>query len=124
VTRDVIKEIHKVAKPGEPIIATSPWNFYEAIPYTTKDHPIYFIDANTEYIYGSLDMLKNNDLHKIKDFDAFAKQNPIIWYLGTSETADIEPYETTWTKLQTVSFYDQLIDKSIYRATQYRVSAE
>lgn len=124
VTRDVIKEIHKVAKPGEPIIATSPWNFYEAIPYTTKDHPIYFIDANTEYIYGSLDMLKNNDLHKIKDFDAFAKQNPVIWYLGTSETADIEPYETTWTKLQTVSFYDQLIDKSIYRATQYRVSAE
>jgi 4-amino-4-deoxy-L-arabinose transferase-like glycosyltransferase len=124
VTREVISEIQKVAKPGEPIIANSPWNFYEAVPYSTEKHPIYFIDANTEYIYGSLDMLKNNDLNKIKDFDAFAKQHPVIWYFGTAETGDIPPYEITWVKLQTVSYYDSLVDKSVYRATQYRVNGE
>ena len=124
VTRDVIEQIHKVAKPGEPIIANSPWNFYEAIPYATDEHPVYFIDANTEYIYGSLDMLKYNDMHKIKDFNAFAKEHPVIWYLGQADSGDIAPYETTWKKVQTVSYYDALIDKSLYRATQYRVNEE
>ena len=124
VTRDVIKEIQAKGNPGEPIIATTPWNFYEAAPYSTKEHPVYFIDANTEYIYGSLDMLKYNDMNKIKDFDEFAKQNPVIWYLGQSDSEDIAPYENTWVKVQTVSYYDSLIDKSLFRATQYRINEE
>jgi len=124
VTRDLIKEIQTKAQPGEPIIADSPWNFYEAVPYSTAEHPIYFIDANNEYIYGSLDMLKDNDLHKIKDIDAFAKANPVVWYLGTGESGDIAPYDDSWDKLQTVAYYDQLTNSSLYRATQYRISGE
>ena len=124
VTRQLIAEVHKVAQPGEPIIATSPWVFYEAAPYSTDEHPIYFIDANTQYIYGSLDMLKNNDMNKIKDIDAFAKQHPVIWYLGQAPSGDIAPYETTWEKIQTVSYYDSLTDTSLYRATQYRINEE
>ena len=124
VTREAIKEIQATGKPGEPIIATTPWVFYEAIPYTTAEHPVYFIDAGTQYIYGSLDMLKDNDLHKIKDLDAFAKQNPVIWYLGQAETGDIAPYKDSWVKLQTVAYYDSLTGASTYRATQYRISGE
>ncbi len=124
VTRDVIKQINENGQPGEPIIATSPWNFYEAVPYSTPEHPVYFIDANTEYIYGSLDMLKENDMHKIKDLDAFAKQYPVIWYIGIAESGDIAPYKDSWEKIQTVTYYDSLIDKQLYRATQYRISGE
>jgi 4-amino-4-deoxy-L-arabinose transferase-like glycosyltransferase len=124
VTRDVIKQVQAKAKPGEPIVANSPWNFYEAVPYSTARNPVYFIDANTEYIYGSLDMLKYTDSHKIKDFDAFARQYPVIWYLGQSETSDIAPYENTWVKIQTVSYYDSLVNTSLNRATQYRVNEE
>ncbi|MFZ1301609.1 MAG: glycosyltransferase family 39 protein [Candidatus Microsaccharimonas sp.] len=124
VTRNVIQEIQRAGQPGEPIIATSPWIFYEAVPYTTEEHPVYFIDANTEYIYGSLDMLKYNDIHKIKDLDAFAKANPIIWYLGQADSGDIAPYKDSWQKLQTITYLDPLTGKESYRATQYRISAE
>lgn len=124
VTRQAIDKIHEVGQPGEPIITNSPWTFYEAIPYATEDHPVYFIDANTQYLYGSLDMLKENDMHKIKDIDAFAKQNPVIWYLGQADSGDIAPYKDTWVKIQTVSYFDPLVNASKYRATQYRISAE
>jgi len=124
VTREAIREIQKVSKPGEPIIATTPWIFYEAVPYSTDEHPVYFIDASIQYVFGSLDMLKYNDMHKIKNFDAFAEKNPVIWYLGQGESGDVPPYESSWMKLQTVSYYDQLTDKSIYRATQYQVNGE
>jgi mannosyltransferase len=124
VTREVIQKIQNTAKPGEPIIANTPWVFYEAAPYATKEHPVYFIDANTEYIYGSLDMLKNTDLNKIKDIDAFAKENPVIWYLGEVSTGDIVPYESSWNKLQTVTYFDELTNRDNNRATQYRISGE
>ncbi|MES2630559.1 MAG: glycosyltransferase family 39 protein [Patescibacteria group bacterium] len=124
VTREVIEEIQTAGQPGEPIIANSPWTFYEAIPYSTEDHPIYFIDENTKYIYGSLDMLKDNDMHKIKDLDAFSKEHPIIWYLGQADSGDIPPYKDSWVKLQTVKYYDSLTGKESYRATQYLISEE
>jgi mannosyltransferase len=124
VTRELIKDIDAVAKPGEPIIADTPWNFYEAVPYSTAEHPVYFIDANNEYVFGSLDMLKDNDMHKIKDIDAFAKEHPIVWYFGQAESGDIAPFKDSWVKIQTVSYYDSLVDKSINRATQYRINAE
>jgi mannosyltransferase len=124
VTRDVIEEIKKNSQPGQPIIATTPWNFYEAVPYSTPEHPVYFIDASTQYIYGSLDMLKDNDMHKIKDIDAFAQQHPVVWYLGQADSGDIAPYDTSWTRMNTVSYYDSLTNQSNYRATQYRISAE
>lgn len=124
VTRDVVKEIQNAAKPGEPIIAASPWVFYEAIPYSTEAHPVYFIDANTQYVFGSLDMLKDNDMHKIKDLDTFAKEHPVIWYLDQVGSGDVPPYKDSWVKLQTVTYHDNLTNKEAYRATQYRISGE
>lgn len=124
VTRELVQQIQQTAKPGEPIIANSPWNFYEAVPYSTNEHPVYFIDANTQYIYGSLDMLKNSDKHKIKDMDTFATHNPVIWYVGVQDSGDVEPYKDTWEKIQTVTYYDSLTGKQPVRATQYRISAE
>lgn len=124
VTRELIEKINDTAEPGEPIIADTPWNFYEAIPYATDAHPIYFIDANNEYIYGSLDMLKSSDMHKIKDIDAFAQQYPVVWYLGVKDSGDIPAYKDTWKKQQTVTYYDALINKESTRATQYRINVE
>jgi mannosyltransferase len=124
VTREVIEEIHKAGNAGQPIIATSPWLFYEAIPYATEDHPVYFIDADTEYIYGSLDMLKNNDMHKINDINQFAADNPVIWYLGQDDNGDVDTDYASWEKIKTVTYTDPLTNKQDYRATEYRISAE
>lgn len=109
---------------GIPIITTSPWSFYEAAPYATASSPVYFIDASTSYEYGSLEMLKDNDLHKIKDLGAFEKQHALIWYLGNTSSADVAPYDTQWVKVKTVKPVDPLEGESSYKATLYKVSAE
>lgn len=121
-TRQVIEQIRDKAKPGEPIVAQTPWIFYEAIPYATPDHPVYFIDATADYKYGSLAMLKNNDMHKIKDITAFEKQNPTIWFIGQSENSDVPPYQPSWKAIQTVSVTDDITGNTIYRATEYNVN--
>ena len=124
LTRELIEQVVAKAKPGEPIVSNSPWLFYEAIAYNSDDNPIYFIDANNQYVFGSLDMLKAKDLHKIKDVNAFEKQHPVIWYIGTTQDTDVPPYEPTWKKLQTIALSDELSGKTEYRATEYRVSGE
>lgn len=124
LTGELVKSIISQSAPGTPIIANSPWIFYEAVPYSTDEHPVYFIDANTEYIYGSLDMLKYRDEHKIKDMDAFEKQHPLIWYIGVTGSDDVPAYQTDWKKLRTTALHDTLSGKTEYRGTEYRVSAE
>lgn len=124
LTRDVVRAAQDASPAGTPIIAESPWIFYEAVAYATEDHPVYFIDENTQYIYGSLDMLKDTDLNKITDLDAFEKEHPTIWYLGSNDSQDIAPYRDSWKKIETVSAKDKITGKTSYKATAYRVSAE
>lgn len=122
LTKELVREIHAKAQPGEPIVANSPWTFYEAVYYATDDHPVYFIDANTEYLYGSLDMLKYNDAHKIKDIEAFERDNPVIWYIGTTSDERVAPYQEEWRGLQSIGVHSDITDRTVYRATQYDVS--
>jgi len=122
LTRQVIELARQNSDAGIPIVANSPWIFYEAAPYSTPEHPVYFIDANTQYLYGSLDMLKNNDMHKIKDLAAFAAEHPVIWYLGNTGEADVPAYKDGWKKLQTQGVTDELSGNTYYKATQYDIS--
>jgi mannosyltransferase len=124
LTRELVQDIASKSEPGVPIVANSPWIFYEAVAYSSEDHPVYFIDANTEYIYGSLAMLKERDLHKITDIEAFEKEHPVIWYIGVTGADDVPAYDESWQKIRTTALYDALSDKADYRGTQYRISAE
>ena len=120
-TREVVEMVHEKAKPGQPIVTETPWIFYEAAPYATEEHPIYFLDASTDYFFGSLAMLKENDMHKIKDLEAFKKDHPVIWYLGQNEHGSIPAFESTWVEKDSVGAYDEITGKTIYRATEYEV---
>ena len=120
-TKQLVQAIDARSKPGEPIIANSPWIFYEAIFYSTNDHPVYFIDADTQYIYGSLDMLKKNDMHKIKDVPAFLAEHPTVWYIGVTGAKSVTSDRTTgWTALQSISAHDPILNKDIYVGTEYK----
>ncbi len=118
--RQVVEQIHSQAEPGTPIIATTPWVFYEATFYSTDDYPVYFIDATTSYEYGSLNMLRDRDFNKIKDIDAFTKEHPVFWYIGGTEDSTIAPHDPSWQPLRTVSTYDEIMKKSIYKATEFK----
>lgn len=122
LTHELIEAITAKAKPGEPIVANSPWIFYEAVFYSTDEHPVYFIDKYTHYIYGSLDMLKYNDAHKIKDLDAFTKAHPTIWYIGNSNNDITAPTDTTWKQLDTASATSRVDGATLYRGTEFQVN--
>lgn len=118
-TRQAIEAIAAKAGEGQPIIADSPWLFYEAAFYSSEMHPVYFIDANTEYKYGSLNMLRENDQNKIKDLDAFVKENPIVWYLGRPGTNSLTAPKDTWLELNQVEVNDSKSNQPSYKAIQY-----
>lgn len=125
LTGQVVQEIQKRATPGEPIIANSPWIFYEAVFYSTAEHPVYFIDADTKYIYGSLDMLKYSDQHKIKDLDAFLKEHPKVWYIDNTNNENVESDTSrNWSLIRTVSVHDDIQNVDIYKASEYLTNAE
>jgi mannosyltransferase len=119
-TGDVVKEIAARAQPGEPIVADTPWVFYEAVFYSSASHPVYFADANTAYIYGSLNMLKDNDQHKIKDLTAFSKANPFVWVVSGDPQKPVP--DTAWKVVQQFSVHDPITDKDVYKAVQYKTN--
>lgn len=80
-SKDAVAMIQATATDGEPILAESPWRFYEASFYDSTSHPVYF--EATDSPYGSYDMLRYSDYRKIKDLDSFAKAFPKVWYVGS-----------------------------------------
>ncbi len=120
-TRQIIEAANAKAKNGQPVIAATPWLFYEAVFYATDNHPVYFLHV-TDYKFGSLDMLKYSDNHKIKDISAFAKKNPIIWYVGWIGNGDIKTPYSNWKKIQEFTINDPISDKPEYKAIQYNIA--
>lgn len=120
--REIFNAVVDKSAVGQPIIADSPWLFYEAVFYSNDQHPVYFIDANTAYIYGSLDMLKYNDQFKIKDIDKFTADHPIVWYMGLPRGGNFDAPYPNWQPLQTVEVNDSINGKPAYKAIQYKVT--
>lgn len=116
---EVIEAISTDGEIGQPIIAATPWIYYEAAFYDNREHHVYFIDADTEYTYGSLEMLKNSDAGKITDLTAFSERHRYIWYLGDNAEGDIEPPISTWRSIQSVSAFDSINNVTRYRATLF-----
>lgn len=120
-TRQIVQATVSKSKDGQPIIAATPWLFYEVVFYNSSNHPVYFLDV-TDYKYGSLDMLKYNDQHKIKDISIFAKQNPIIWYIGWIGKGDLKAPYSNWKEIKSVTINDLVSGKPEYKAIQYKIN--
>lgn len=77
--KPVMKQLQATG-PGVPVLANSPWSFYEAIQYDTSENPVYFVGEYSPY--GSYNMLRDSDFRKIQNLEDFAKQHSRIWYIG------------------------------------------
>jgi len=121
LTKQLIQKVIAHSQPGEPIIANSPWVFYNAIFYATKDHPVYFIDADTNYNFGSEDMLKYNSQYKITDIGTFLHAHPVVWYIGVTSDPTVSGARTVgWQALQTLGVYDRIDNVTVDKATEYQ----
>ena len=119
-TKQLVKQAVALSTPGEPIVVASPWSFYEAVFYSTDEHPIYFVDASTNYAFGSLDMLKYSDSHKIKDLDAFTKVHPTVWYIGYFE-GNLIPPDSSWRQINTTSVTSRIDGNTFFKGAEYQI---
>ncbi len=122
MTREVVKAIQAKARPGEPIVSATPWVFYEAVFYDTTANPMYYINAQTDYKYGSLDMLKDSPQYQVKDLDAFSKEHPTIWYIGFSTDKPLSAPDKNWKEIQNFAIYDLVDNKPNYRASEFKTN--
>ncbi len=120
-TQQVVEQIVERSAPGIPIVSNTPWVFYEAVFYNSAEHPIYFLDESTDYEFGSLDMLKESDDHKIIDLDAFAKEHPVFWYMGYSQD-ELTPPRADWTVLDQVSVTSSIDGQTVYRGIKVQAN--
>lgn len=120
-TRQIVQAAMNKSKPGEPIIAVTPWIFYEEVFYETDQHKVYFIDPGY-YKFGSLDMLKYSDAHKIKDISQFAKEHPTIWYVGWIGQGDLKAPYSNWKELRQIAINDPISNKPQYKAIEFQIN--
>ena len=119
-TRQVVDEIRK-REPNASIVADSPWIYYEAAFYSTAASPVSFIDANTEYKYGSLLMLKENDLGKIKDLTDFESTHATFWYVGRPGNNEETAPSANLKGVDSFRINDTLNGNPDYEAVKYQV---
>lgn len=120
VTRSIVESARSV-NGTVPIIADSPWIFYEAVIYNQPTSPMYFVNETTQYKYGSLNMLKDDDTFKINDLDEFTAHNQKFWVISSTKNDTIKPLRPTWRTVTSVAINDYLTGKQTARATLFSV---
>ncbi len=124
-TKELIQAINDTSgTTGQPIIADTPWIYYEAAQYSSKSNGVFFIDKYVEYKFGSLEMLRQSDRGKIKNLDTFLAQHPLIWYIGIPGASEIQPPSGNVQIVQRIRIDDSITKKPAYEAVQYRVIGE
>ncbi len=98
------------------IVARTPWVFYEAVIYTNEKSPIYFVDQSTKYEFGSLRMLKENDDFKIKDLNAFTRENKSFWVISNLRDSSPAKMQDSWQITKTVIVNDDISGKPLFQA--------
>lgn len=119
--KQVIAAIQQKDSQPTPIIADSPWRFYEATQYDSSLHPVYFV-AEDDVVFGSYDMLRYSDAHKIKDLPAFSRQHPTIWYVANWYNDEPRMPAGKWRLVETIVGPSPAADASVTRA--YKLQAE
>ncbi|MBR3163848.1 glycosyltransferase family 39 protein [Candidatus Saccharibacteria bacterium] len=71
-----------------PIIAASPWLYYDLSFYADGAHQMFFLDETTKYDYGSMRPLEKTYFGKIRDLDRFLSNKTEIWYVGSTPELD------------------------------------
>lgn len=118
-TRDVIEGIHQKDPNATPIIAGSPWVYYEAFGYSTPRHEVYYLADSLNRNWGSLRMLKDNSINKITNLNRFAEQHRYVWYVSSRRNELIEPPVPTWQARDHIAVYDYITKDTRYQATLY-----
>jgi len=119
LSRQIYQESIKRSGDGVPVITASPWIYYETFIYSTDKNPIYFVDKDTTYEYGSLHMLRDTKVGKINDIQEFIKNNTRFWYIGSSDKQLEAPYDNIC-KIDSFTLESKIDRKNTYQGVEYQ----
>lgn len=120
-TKQLLEAVRAKAPAGTPILATTPWIFYEASIYDNPDSPIYYVNETTEYKYGSLTALAENEQHKIRDLDAFDEQHRDIWVIANLRDVPPRALRDNWREQESIIINDDITKRPLFKATHFSV---
>ncbi len=119
--RNIVEKVRSETTVDTPIVASTPWLFYEAVIYSQPNSLVYFVDGSTKYEFGSLRMLKENDDFKIKDLDAFGRDNTSLWVISNYNDTSQGKMRDNWKANETIVVNDDLSGKPLLRAIRFSV---
>lgn len=79
--KNIVSSTKLVSEPGIPILANNEWNYYDAVFYSSEEHPIYGVDEWMNYQYGSIFPIKHIGYNLIDNLDDFMSSHDKIWYI-------------------------------------------
>ena len=78
--KTLFEHIVESSEVGVPIISCDEWKYYDMAFYETEDYPVYFLDEQVDYIWGSHEPLVQAKSGKILELDAFLEEHETVWY--------------------------------------------
>ncbi|MDB5176686.1 MAG: hypothetical protein JWN75_354 [Candidatus Saccharibacteria bacterium] len=120
-TRQLLEKVRASDHTNEPIVANTPWIYYEAAIYSTDVSPIYFVNEVTNYRYGSLMMLAESDWGKIKKLDEFTAQNTSFWVISNLRDMSPNKLRDSWKIDETITINDDISNTPLFRAIHVTV---
>ncbi|MEI6054288.1 MAG: glycosyltransferase family 39 protein [Candidatus Saccharibacteria bacterium] len=115
IARQVIELIKANSEEGQPIVVESPFSLFEFAFYESDNRPVFFIEEDKYKKMGSLDMLKYNDDHKIKDEPEFSRSNPVVWYVAYQGANDLIPPISNCSVSKRLFMNDPITNKTAYQ---------
>ncbi len=113
---DVIPAVEILSSSNEPILMDNEWNYYDAVFYSTDEHPIYGIDEKINYQYGSIEPIRRIGYNLIYDIDEFTDEHPRFWYvMGTGDYIE---------KAEKTDEDGDLQSRTPFNSDEYRIVSE
>ena len=79
--KEIVVITDTIASSNEPILARNYAIFYDAVMYSSDEHPIYSVDTWNTYQWGSLEPIRQIGYNLITDFSDFLAKNERFWLI-------------------------------------------
>jgi hypothetical protein len=111
---NVINDVEKNSS-HIPIVVRSPYSYYVAALYETKDTPVLFILSDNLAKMGSTKPLYDHHEKGIRSFDGLDK----VWIVGEDRGSVVQPKTGKWNRLDSFTRYDDATKKPAAFAVHY-----
>lgn len=104
--KTIVTEVQALSSEGEAIISQNEFVYYDAVMYSTAEHPVHAVNEWIDYRWGSLEPIRTIKYNLVEDFPEFLKENEKFWYIAEVSDEEIELPAEGYSVMSTVSTDD------------------